>query len=611
MIMLLSVTIKVAVLALTALAATALLRRRSAAVRHFVLATMFFCSLSVPAVERVMPSWPVPLPSLWSTAPARSSLRLVSTPPATSARTVPVAAGTSSYEGAFSATTWLMSIWIGGTVIGCGVLLVGFLRLRTLAAASLPVTCGAWRELADEISRLYGVGRPVRILRSQHPTMLATWGLVTPTIVLPAGAEDWPTDRVHAVLCHELAHIRRGDWAVALAANVLRAAYWFNPLLWVACRRLRHEGERACDDLVLASGVSGAEYATHLLAVARQSVTHRHPWSPAIAVAHHSMLEGRVRAMLSTRVNREPLTVGACATTVAALVALTVSIGIVTVSGETNRPVRTDVRLTPPGVLPVIPAEEARRSPEPRVNAGATPAVQAQPVAGTIEGVLYDPFGGLLPGVAVRLTQIGSGSTQSGISDRGGAFVFRGLATGDYELITELPGFITVKNVVRAESGQTARRHITLPIGTIEETIHATCSNSNRVPSPTAPAGSPSPGPAQRQAVAVQRGAEPKVPASTFTGGIGGQIKAPTKLRHVNPICPSTAAPVSTVVRLAGRIGIDGLLTDVHDVSADAQAAYVASALEAARQWVFTPTLLNGAPIEANISMTFSYSSSN
>lgn len=611
MIMLLSVTIKVAVLALTALAATALLRRRSAAVRHFVLATMFFCSLGVPAVERVMPSWPVPLPSLWSTSPARSSLRLVSTPPATSARTVPVAAGTISYEGAFSATTWLMSIWIGGTVIGCGVLLVGLLRLRTLAAASVPVTSGAWRELADEISRLYGVGRPVRILRCQHPTMLATWGLVTPTIVLPAGAVDWPNDRVHAVLCHELAHIRRGDWAVALTANVLRAAYWFNPLLWVACRQLRHEGERACDDLVLAAGVSGAEYATHLLAVARQSVTHRHPWSPAIAIAHHSMLEGRVRAMLSTRVNREPLTVGACATTVAALVAITVSIGIVTVSGETNQPVRTDVRLTPPGALPVIPVEEARRPLE-TPAAVAAPAAQTQPAGGAIEGVLYDQFGGLLPGASVRLTQISSGSTESGVTDRGGAFVFRGLAAGDYELITELPGFITVKNVVRAEQGQSTRRHITLPIGTIEETVQATCASSDRVISPTAPTGSASPGPAQRQAGTVQRGVPPKMPGGTFTGGIGGQIQVPRKLGHVNPTCPSTAVPESTVVRLAGRIGIDGLLTDLHAVNPDAQgAAYVASALEAVRQWAFSPTLLNGAPIEVNIRVTVSYSWSN
>ncbi len=85
----------------------------------------------------------------------------------------------------------------------------------------------------------------------------------------------------------------------------------------------------------------------------------------------------------------------------------------------------------------------------------------------------------------------------------------------------------------------------------------------------------------------------------------------PAKLFHTNPICPAGVAPQQTVVRLAGRIGIDGLFTDLHDVSTDVPAPYVASAMDASRQWVFTPTLLNGAPIEVNISVTVSYSWSN
>jgi hypothetical protein len=173
--------------------------------------------------------------------------------------------------------------------------------------------------------------------------------------------------------------------------------------------------------------------------------------------------------------------------------------------------------------------------------------------------------------------------------------------------VTDLPGFITVKNVLRTEAGATVRRHIMLPIGTVEETIHVTCSRSDLSSSrPTAPTASTTPG-AARGSGASQRGVEPKIPG-TFTGGIGGQIMAPRKLVHVNPVCPSAAEPEQTVVRLEGRIGIDGLFTDLHAVSSDAQPAYAASALEASRKWVFTPTLLNGAPIEVNIKVTVSYS---
>jgi beta-lactamase regulating signal transducer with metallopeptidase domain len=623
---LLSVTIKVAVLLLGAFAATTLLRHHSAAVRHWILATTLFCALCVPVAELLLPAWTLPMPAAWSTSSASSSLRFVSGESATSAT---AGSAIDAAPGALTGTRSLASIvtvvWVAGSVFGVAILITGFLRLHALVADATLVSSGPWRDAADAISRRYGLRRPVRILSCEHPTMLATWGVVHPTILLPLGAEGWAEDRIHAVLHHELAHVLRGDWLVAVTGNVLKAVYWFNPLLWIACRRLRHEGERACDDLVLTSGISGAEYATHLLAVARESAQRRHPWSPAIAIAHHSMLEGRVRAMLNVRVNRQPPTGLARATTVAMLVAVTASIGAVSLSGNTDMPtgVSTEernayVRDTQEslrvlaeetgGIVPPPLPPAASPAANPAATPATAPAAQTPAAGSTIEGVLYDPFGGLLPGASVRLTQMSTGGSQVGVTDRAGAFAFKGLAAGDYELVTELPGFTTVKNVLRAEPVAPVRRHITLPLGTVQETIAVTCGSADRASRPGAPSASTAPGPTQ--AAAGQRGAEPKIP-STFTGGIGGQIKAPRKFVHVNPICPSTAVPEPGVVELAGRIGIDGLFTDLHDVSDNAQPPYVASALEAARQWVFSPTLLNNAPIETNISVRVYYSWSN
>jgi beta-lactamase regulating signal transducer with metallopeptidase domain len=610
MTLLLSVTLKIALLTLAALAFTVVLRRRSAAMRHWVLATTMLCCLCVPAVELLLPSWSIPLPVAWLTSSATSSLRLSSSVLATHVASAAPATATDdvSTSGSPSLGVLMAAIWLGGAAIGFAVLGAGLLRLRALAAKSESVSTGVWRAVADQIATRYGIRRHVRLLRCRHPTLLATWGLVRPTILLPEGAETWTEDRVHAVLHHELAHILRRDWVVALSASVLRAVYWFNPLLWIACRRLRHEAERACDDLVLASGISAPDYATHLLDVARESALRRHPWSPAIAIAHHSMLEGRVRAMLNTRLNHQPLTAAMRATTLVAIAAVAASVGIVTLSGSTERIVAPDGLLIPAGTLPVLQADPEKLSSAPRVQQTATPAAQTRATGGTIEGVLYDQFGGLLPGASVRLTQVPNGSPQNSTTDRGGLFVFRDLAAGDYEVATELPGFITVKVVVRAEPGATVRRHITLPVGTLEETIHVTCGVAGLATSrPSAPGGSATPGTAQQKA--GPRGAEPKIP-STFTGGIGGQIKAPLKVSHTNPVCPTGVTPEPTVVRLAGRIGIDGLFTDLHDVS-NAPAPYAASAMDASRQWVFTPTLLNGVPIEVNISVTVSYSWSN
>ena len=149
---------------------------------------------------------------------------------------------------------------------------------------------------------------PVQLLESDHPSLLVTWGLFTPKVILPRSARSWTEERAAIVLRHELAHIRRGDWVIQIAGELLRTAYWFNPLVWIACARLRQESEQACDDEVLTSGVDGPDYATHLVELARLLKAESAPRVPAPAIARSSSLERRIRAMLDARLTRTPAT---------------------------------------------------------------------------------------------------------------------------------------------------------------------------------------------------------------------------------------------------------------------------------------------------------------
>ncbi len=82
----------------------------------------------------------------------------------------------------------------------------------------------------SEIGRELGIRSPVRLLESDHPSLLVTWGFVRPKVIIPRVARTWSDDRIAVVLRHELAHIRRGDWLVQIGGELLRAIYWFNPL---------------------------------------------------------------------------------------------------------------------------------------------------------------------------------------------------------------------------------------------------------------------------------------------------------------------------------------------------------------------------------------------
>jgi hypothetical protein len=69
-----------------------------------------------------------------------------------------------------------------------------------------------------------GVGRSVRVGVTDRQDVLATFGVVSPTVLLPAASRGWSSERLRVVLLHELAHIKRTDWTAQLFAEAVCAS---------------------------------------------------------------------------------------------------------------------------------------------------------------------------------------------------------------------------------------------------------------------------------------------------------------------------------------------------------------------------------------------------
>ena len=323
--LLLESTLKASIVMLAALVAVACLRRRSAALHHWILSVAIVAAMAAQVLGPLVPSWHVPIDTiprprlLAATAPA-ASLASTSQSTGEASRRASAAVPSPAAIAAVIETTW-----IAGAVISLLILVVGFCRLAWVASSARRVTDGRWFDLAIAVASGYGLRRPVAILQSDHPALLVTWGFVEPKVILPRAAQEWTDARIRVVLSHELAHVKRGDWLIQMIAEIARAGFWFNPVMWIGCRRLRLESEQATDDVVLHAGIDGSEYAAHLLDLARAFPRHR-PWLPAPAIARPSSLERRVRAMLNVRVNRAPVTRAARLGIVAALSAVAIAI---------------------------------------------------------------------------------------------------------------------------------------------------------------------------------------------------------------------------------------------------------------------------------------------
>jgi beta-lactamase regulating signal transducer with metallopeptidase domain len=301
-------------------------RRAAASARHLVWLLAVAGVLLMPGLSRVLPSWQRPLWTVGTQtnsenemtltldfAPARDAKRMstqVSASQSTVMTSPPLPAQDVAGKrlAAHFRTGWaaiMLGVWLGGAGMILLSLVVGCLRLRAYGRVARPAAGAGWLALVDRLCREMGIGRRVTLLQSVNNVMPVTWGGWRPVILLPAEAEGWSPERRRVVLLHELAHVKRWDCITQLAARLACAIFWFNPLVWVAARRMCVERERACDDLVLNGGCKASDYAAHLVEIA--GTFRPAPMTGAIAMARSSQLEGRVAAIVdASRTRRAP-----------------------------------------------------------------------------------------------------------------------------------------------------------------------------------------------------------------------------------------------------------------------------------------------------------------
>jgi D-alanyl-D-alanine endopeptidase (penicillin-binding protein 7) len=174
---------------------------------------------------------------------------------------------------------WLPWLWAAGVAVA---------SLRLFAALGVLIR---WRRKSERIELRGRID--LRLLPGLAGPVAA--GIFKPVIFVPETWHHWSAEVRQAVLAHETMHHRRRDplWrAVGAAACAL---HWFNPFAWWMARRLADQCEFACDEALLAEGMPAKRYAhvlCDLAAPARSPAT-------ALAMAHESGLEARVRRMLS------------------------------------------------------------------------------------------------------------------------------------------------------------------------------------------------------------------------------------------------------------------------------------------------------------------------
>lgn len=349
-----------------------LLHRASAATRHLVWLAAIVALLVVPVLSvalpqwRVLPGWAVVRPLTAASGEVRDRVLPSDTVGGAGAVVVPPLTAVLPANPSPSAELpvepvspapavasdpvrtwhdWLAPVWgVGFTFLALR-LLAAHLLLRCAMRGCRVVratpgnaeTDGLAAQLDAACVQL-GIRQRVTLLLDERRTIPVVWGVFRPRLMLPAEALEWSDEQVRSVLLHELAHIQRRDTLVQWLTHIACALHWWNPLVWLAAWRLHAERERACDDLVLASGVRPSTYAEHLLHVATKLSTARWTSACGLAMARNSSLEGRLLAVLSQKLNRRGTTRALAATTLAVGTLIAVPLAMLRAADEGNPP---------------------------------------------------------------------------------------------------------------------------------------------------------------------------------------------------------------------------------------------------------------------------------
>jgi len=213
--------------------------------------------------------------------------------------------------------------------------------------------------------------------------------------------------------------------------------------------------------------------------------------------------------------------------------------------------------------------------------------LSAQDRAGKTSGVVHDPSGAAIANATIVVSNHDRNTIDMTTTDREGNFNFTGLPAGNYELQVLKPGFQTYRQTdVSLDAGREFTANINLEVGAITENVTVVPANGGKPMVTERTDGKPS------------------------RLGVGGNVESAKLVNKIQPIYPGNAksAGVQGTVVLHAVIGKDGKPLSLRIMNGQIDPDLARSAVEAVNQWRYTPTLLNGEPIEVDTTINVVYS---
>jgi len=143
----------------------------------------------------------------------------------------------------------LVRVWIAGMVVFAAILLLNNRNLHLIKESMKPIDDEELLSLFSQCKAEIGIKGDIGLGSSiLVKTPMAT-GFFIPVIILPA--EKLSLEDARYAILHELAHCKNKDILINYIMCLFQIIYWFNPLVYIAFKKMRADRELACDASIL------------------------------------------------------------------------------------------------------------------------------------------------------------------------------------------------------------------------------------------------------------------------------------------------------------------------------------------------------------------------
>ncbi|HUY32576.1 MAG TPA: efflux RND transporter periplasmic adaptor subunit [Pirellulales bacterium] len=144
-----------------------------------------------------------------------------------------------------------------------------FFAVAALRRSSDVIDAPVWTAALARSREKLAVPQRVELACSRQVAVPVVIGWLRPMILVPERLlASEHEDTVEAILLHELAHVRRGDYGWNLLSRLAQVVYWPHPFVWLLGREIAKTREQACDESCIYLMGDARRYRASLIAVA-------------------------------------------------------------------------------------------------------------------------------------------------------------------------------------------------------------------------------------------------------------------------------------------------------------------------------------------------------